>query len=304
MGLPLLIKEGVEADDVIGTLAKQAQAAGLETLLSTGDKDFAQLVGDRITLVNTMTNQYLDRQGVITKYGVAPERIPEFLALVGDTSDNIPGVPGVGPKTAVKWLNQMGDLDSLIKNNHMIHNKAGDALRASIPMLPKILMLTNIKCDVELGLSLSDLKPKAPVREELEMWYERFGISSLLKKLREEDKTSNTSAASYYETILTEAAFEKWIEKLERAPLISFDTETTSLNYMDAEIVGLSFAVTPNEAAYLPLAHEYPGVPEQLSREKVLARLKPILEDKTRPKLGHHLKYDANLYFRKYGGPT
>ena len=307
MGIPLLRIDGVEADDVIGTLAQQASAAGGDTLISTGDKDLAQLVDGHVTLVNTMDNTTLDRAGVQQKFGVAPEQIIDYLALVGDTSDNIPGVPGVGPKTAAKWLQQFGDLDTLKANATEIPGKIGERLRESLDMLDLSKELATIRRDVALPLSAKDLALREPDTKRLAALFERLEFNRLLRRVRGEMPPTPHAAApadatppakameTRYVTVLTEADLERWCERLERAPLVALDTETTSLSYMEAELVGISLAVTAGEAAYIPLAHRYPGAPDQLDRERVLERLRSWLESGA-PKLGHHLKYDAHIF--------
>jgi len=298
MGLPLLEIDGFEADDVIGTLATRAADAGLRTLISTGDKDLAQLVGPGVTLVNTMTDTVLDRDGVIAKFGVPPERIVDYLSLIGDNVDNIPGVPKCGPKTAVKWLEQYGDLDGVIAAADQVKGKIGENLRASLEQLPLSRRLTTIEREVELDLSPRDLTPGEPDLPTLRDWYRRLESRRLLASLdggEQHERPTGDGTESSYETVLSPAALDRWIERLAEAPLFAFDTETTDLDYMRARIVGVSFAVRPGEAAYVPLAHAYPGAPEQLDRDAVLAQLKPLLEDPDRPKLGQNLKYDISV---------
>jgi DNA polymerase-1 len=301
MGLPLLVIPEVEADDVIGTLAVQAAAAGIDTLISTGDKDIAQLVEDRITLINTMSDALLDREGVIAKFGVPPERIVDYLTLIGDSVDNIPGVPKCGPKTAVKWIGEYGSLEGVIENADRIKGKVGENLRASIDQLPLSRELAIIKLDVSLDIVPQDLQPAAPDLDSLRRWYERFESKRLLATLGDEPGSGHADAnqpevlEANYERVLTEDAFEAWLARLEESELFAFDTETTSLDYMQAQIVGLSFAVEPYRAAYVPVAHVYPGAPEQLDREWVLERLRPLLEDPNRPKVGQNLKYDMSV---------
>lgn len=300
MGLPLLQIAGVEADDVIGTLARQAAAQGMATLISTGDKDMAQLVDEHITLINTMSDTVLDRQGVLDKFGVPPERIIDFLTLVGDTSDNIPGVPKVGPKTAAKWLSNYGSLDDLVTHADEIKGKVGEGLRAHLEDLELSRQLATIRCDVELSDAPNALRRREPDYDQLREWYQHLEFNTWLRQLV--DKSSNQVTVEptprphgNYETILDDARLEVWLKQLAGAEYFAFDTETTSLNYMDARIVGVSFATEVGEAAYVPVAHEYPGAPEQLNREQVLARLKPLLEDPLRIKLGHNLKYDRSV---------
>jgi DNA polymerase-1 len=306
MGLPLLMVPDVEADDVIGTLATQAAARGLDTLISTGDKDLAQLVGERVTLINTMTDQVLDRAGVIDKLGVAPEQVIDYLTLVGDSVDNVPGVPQCGPKTAAKWLAEHGSLDVLVAKAAEIKGRAGDNLRASLDRLALSRALVTIRTDVSLDVGPQDLRPGPPDVDALRGWYQRLEAKRLLAGL---DAAAGASAAGAptaadppparrYETVLDAAHLGRWIARLAGAPLFAFDTETTSLDYMEAELVGVSFAVEPGEAAYVPVGHRYPGVPDQLDRDAVLAALRPLLEDATRPKVGQNLKYDMSVLAR------
>ena len=316
LGLPMLRIAGVEADDVIGTLAERASKEGLEVVISTGDKDMAQLVNDRITLVNTMFDTKLDRAGVKAKFDVLPEQIVDYLALVGDSSDNIPGVPKVGPKTAAKWLNEHGSADGIRANAHAIAGKVGESLRENLATLELSRKLATIRRDLDLPLAPADLVRKPPDNDALSALYSRFEMNSLLRQLTsagapvagERDAVSEriSSGASeptsrppaparQYETISTQQQLDHWIKALESADLFAFDTETTSLNYMEAEVVGVSFCIEPGKAAYLPLAHDYAGAPDQLDRATTLARLKPLLEDADRKKIGHHLKYDAHV---------
>ncbi len=302
MGYPLLQVSGVEADDVIGTLAQQASAAGWQTVISTGDKDLAQLVNERISLINTMNDSRLDEQGVVEKFGVRPEQIIDYLALVGDSSDNIPGVPGVGPKTAAKWLGQYGTLDELVAHADEIKGKVGERLRASLDQLELSRALATIRCDLELDTTPDDLSLQPPQTGVLRDWFQRLEFRNWLKQLDSgpgessaADDAPSADPPADYHTILTRKDFDAWLQRLQDAELFGFDTETTSLDYMQARIVGLSFAIQPGEAAYLPVAHDYPGAPDQLEREWVLERLKPLLENPRRSKLGHHLKYDRNV---------
>ncbi len=300
LGLPLLQVSGVEADDVIGTLARQASALGMDTVISTGDKDMAQLVDRHVTLVNTMSRSVLDAQGVQNKFGVPPERIIDLLALMGDSSDNIPGVPKVGPKTAAKWLGVYGSLDALIAHAGEIKGKVGDSLREHLETLSLSRELATIRCDVELEVGPRDLQPRQPDVGQLREWYTRLEFSRWLEELEGEApasaaETGADDAACHYETVLTEERLEHWLARLEGAGEFAVDTETTSLDYMVARIVGVSFAVSAGEAAYVPLAHDYPGAPDQLDRDAVLARLRPLLENTEVNKIGHNLKYDRNV---------
>jgi DNA polymerase I len=300
LGLPILQVPGVEADDVIGTLAQQATAAGMTTLVSTSDKDMAQLVDEHVTLVNTMTGTVLDRPGVVTKFGVPPERIADWLALVGDSSDNIPGVPKCGPKTATKWLVEFGDLDNLKASAGDVGGKIGESLRASLGQLELSRELATIRCDVGLEVGPADLERRPPDIGRLRDLYGRLEFNSLLRKLPEGEVPVESAAAEpgptpEYETVLATAQLEAWLERLAGAPEFAFDTETDSLDYMRARIVGVSFAVEPARAAYVPLGHRGPDAPEQLDLATTLERLRPLLEDPARPKIGHHLKYDQHV---------
>ncbi|MCP4406909.1 MAG: DNA polymerase I [Gammaproteobacteria bacterium] len=296
LGFPLLEVQGVEADDVIGTLVSQAVKLGWSVLISTGDKDMAQLVNDQVSLVNTMDNTRLDRSGVVNKFKVLPERIVDYLALVGDKVDNIPGVPGVGPKTAVKWLAEHGSMQEIIDQADKVRGKIGEKLRATVDQLPLSHQLATIKCDVELELTPSDLRRGSADPVALREIYGNLEFRTWLAALGGE-QTNNDPKKSQgdYRIILSLADLEAWLSLLEQAPVFAFDTETTSLNYMSARVVGVSFAVKEGEAAYLPIGHDYPGVPEQLDETEVFGRLKRLLEDPAIKKLGHNLKYDRNV---------
>ena len=302
LGLPLIMESGVEADDVLGSLAQNAARQGLQVIISTGDKDMAQLVTDQITLENTMTNSVLDIQGVIDKFGVKPEQIIDYLALMGDAVDNIPGVPKVGPKTAAKWLQEYGDLDNLMAHAAEIKGKIGENLRDSLAQLPLSRTLTTIKCDVALHYTLDELMRREPDVAALREQLGSLGFSSWLKTLSESANGQSSAAAPSpaqpskdYQLILEQSEFDNWLNKLKQAELFAFDTETSSLNYSTAEIVGVSFAVTAGQAAYVPLAHDYAEAPPQLDRQAVLNSLKPLLEDEAKAKLGQNLKYDAHV---------
>ena len=296
MGLPLLVVPGFEADDVIGTVAVQAAESGHRVIISTGDKDLAQLVGERITLINTMSDTRMDRAGVVEKFGVPPELIVDYLALMGDAVDNIPGVPKVGPKTAAKWLNQYGSLDAVMAAADEVRGKVGENLRASLEHLPLSRTLATIRCDLQLGLELAALVPAPEDKEALQSLFERYQFNSWLKELRAAPPPPIGERT--YECVTTEAALDAWIARLEAADCFAFDTETTSLNYMQADLVGFSFAVKPGEAAYVPVGHSYPGAPAQLPLDLVLGKLGPLLADSGKPKVGHHLKYDINVMAR------
>ncbi len=300
LGLPLLIIEGVEADDVIGTLARRAAEQGMQTVISTGDKDMAQLVGPQVTLINTMSRTTLDPAGVEEKFGIPPGRIIDYLALTGDSSDNIPGIPKVGPKTAAKWLTEYGSLDEVIAHAGEIKGKVGESLRDNLDTLALSRKLVTIDCDVALEQAPEQLRIQPADVDGLREWYTRLDFKRWLEELGaggEAPPATADGAATNpeYETILTRDQFAAWLKKLEQAELIAIDTETTSLEYTAARIVGVSFAVAPGEAAYLPLAHDYVGAPEQLNRESVLQELRPILENKDIYKVGHNLKYDRNV---------
>ncbi|RRQ21827.1 DNA polymerase I [Thiohalobacter thiocyanaticus] len=302
LGFPVLQVPGVEADDVIGTLARQADARGEPVVISTGDKDMAQLVEGNITLVNTMSNTRLDREGVVEKFGVPPERIIDYLALVGDSSDNIPGVPKVGPKTAAKWLNEYGSLDALIEQADSVKGKVGESLRANLEQLDLSRQLATIRCDLELDQDVDALAMQPPDRAALKELYEQMEFRTWLKEILGEDVPPASGEAAAppaaeveYETVLTQKQLDAWLGKLEQAGHYAFDTETTSLEYMQAEIVGLSFAVEAHSGAYVPLAHDYAGAPDQLDRDQVLKQFKQLLEDKAPKKIGHNLKYDMSV---------
>jgi len=317
MGFPLIMESGVEADDVLGVLAQVGVDAGFNVVISTGDKDMAQLVTEQVTLENTMSNTTTDVQGVIDKFGVTAEQIIDYLALMGDSADNIPGVPKVGPKTAAKWLGLYQTLENLIEHADEIKGKVGENLRASLDMLPLSKQLTTIKLDLDLNYQIDDLCCNSVDKEHLYEQVTELGFSTWSKMLRNEidngtpvrkaaviespvlTETENVSAEPStpveYQTILTQADFDRWLEKLKQSELFAFDTETTSLDYNEAEIVGVSFAVTSGEAAYVPLAHNYPEVPKQLSRTDILQALKPLLENPKQMKLGQNLKYDTNV---------
>ncbi len=304
LGIPLLVIDGVEADDVIATLAKQAAQRKIKTIVSTGDKDLAQIVNSRIHLLNTMNQVYLDIDGVEKKFGVPPERIIDYLTLVGDSVDNIPGVPKVGPKTAVKWLNEYKTLDQIINSADQIKGKVGKNLREFLPKIPLTKKLVTLRYDVELDLNPEDLVICEPDKAALKEIYTYWNFTTWLKQLNEntsdnkntDDQKTLVKNEPKYETISTEKKLDEWIAKLKNSDLVAIDTETTSLNYMMAEIVGISFSVTANHAAYVPLQHNYVGAPKQLSLKNTLNKLKPILEDATKRKVGQNLKYDQEVF--------
>ncbi len=321
-GLPLLCVPGVEADDVIGTLARRAAQAGERVLISTGDKDMAQLVDGSITLINTMTNMVLDREGVKLKFDVYPEQIVDYLALVGDSSDNIPGIDKVGPKTGAKLLKEYGGVANLVAHAAEVPGRVGENLRVGLDTLELSRRLATIRVDVDLPPEARDLIPGPPDIARLRELYSHYELRGLLRQLDAEAGVPPVAAAAplaaeatasavpgaavataaaaaprarHYETLSHWQDLERWLAALSQAELFAFDTETTSLDYMQAEIVGLSFCIEPGTAAYVPLRHVYPGAPEQLDRERVLTALKPVLEDRRRGKVGHNLKYDAHV---------
>jgi DNA polymerase-1 len=303
-GWPLLQIEGVEADDVIGTLAREADKRGFRCVISTGDKDLAQLVTERVTLVNTMSNERLDPAGVKAKFGVPPERMLDYLTLVGDSVDNVPGVEKVGPKTAAKWVSQYGSLEEVMRHASEINGAVGENLRKALDWLPKARQLLAVKCDVELPFDLEELKLAPRDEKRLSELLSRFGFKSWLKEAppsagETQDPRARAPARSQierrYETLSDEAELSRWLAELEAAELVSFGTETTSEEPMQARLVGLSFATAAGRAAYLPLAHGYAGAPSQLPAERALAMLKPWLESKERAKLGHNIKYHQHV---------
>ncbi len=295
MGLPLLIIDGVEADDVIGTLCRQAGEQGIDTIVSTGDKDMAQLVNDHVTLINTMTDSKMDYDGVVEKFGITPEQIIDYLALVGDSVDNIPGVPKCGPKTAVKWLKEYNSLDQLMAHADEIKGKIGDNLRASLEQLPLSRQLATIKMDVELEQQPTDLSIQEPDNAALLELYKDLEFKGWIAELSGEVEAEVGSADTDYECVTDKKTFHQWLDTLKQSDAFAFDTETTSLNYMVAELVGVSLAVAPGKAAYVPVAHDYPGAPEQLPRDWVLEQLKPLLEADQPQKIGQNLKYDKSV---------
>ena len=306
MGLPLLVVPGVEADDVIGTLAQQATEQGVDTLISTGDKDMAQLVSDHVKLVNTMTNTYMDRDGVVAKFGITAEQIVDYLAITGDKVDNIPGVPGAGPKTAVKWLNTYGNLQNLMANADEIGGKIGEKLRAALPDLPLSQQLTTIKLDVALDHGLQDIKPQPVDQAGLLGWYEELEFASWARVLQaegvsgaapelsstQEANAQTTDAAADkkdsvqvlppqvtntdYQLLLDDQQIIDYLQRCQGAEYFAFDTETTSLDYMQAQLVGVSLSLEPGVAVYIPCAHDYVGAPEQIDRGRLIALLKPL----------------------------
>ena len=309
LGWPVLAIEGVEADDVIGTLATRARSHGLRTVVSTGDKDLAQLVDDSTTLVNTMSNETLDPAAVQARFGVPPSLIVDWLSLVGDTVDNVPGVEKVGPKTAVKWLAEYGSLDGVIAAAGSIKGVAGDNLRRALDWLPTARRLVTVRCDVDLPAGPEDLVARPADAQRLALLFDRYGFRSWLAEMRGGAASSAAQAEEAgapgvpvsdpverrYSCVASIDQLEQWIVRLEQAPVVALDTETTSLDPMQARLVGLSLSIEPGEACYIPLAHCYPGAPEQLDLAATLERLRPWLEDASRPKVGQNLKYDCHV---------
>ncbi len=329
MGWPLIVEEGVEADDVIGALAKQAASEGMRVIISTGDKDIAQLVDENITLVNTMPNAFrkgdeiLDIAGVEQKFGIPPSLIVDYLTLIGDTSDNVPGVEKVGPKTAVKWLKEYGSLDNIVAHADEIKGVVGENLRKALYWLPTGRELITIRCDVGIQENLSDLAPQTQNKTKLAELYERFNFRTWLKELKNETPSASSASrkleqpsstnpphgqtdlfaitqheantSRLYETILTEADLSRWLDKISHARLVCFDTETTSLDPLTAKLVGMSFSIKAGAAAYLPLKHDYFDAPDQLPFDATLARIKPLLENSAIKKVGQNLKYDKHI---------
>ncbi|MDH3405760.1 MAG: DNA polymerase I [Gammaproteobacteria bacterium] len=299
LGLPLIQIEGVEADDVIGTLARAAAAEGREAVISTGDKDMAQLVDEHVQLIDTMQDAVYDRDAVAAKFGVTPEQMVDYLALVGDTSDNIPGVPGVGPKTAAKWLQEYESLDQIVAHANDISGRAGESLRGAMGHLPLSRQLATIKCDVDLKLNPADLIRTEPNSAQLRELFARLEFKTWLADLgganAPTDESTPVALSAKYQMITDNQALDAWLDRLRKAELIAFDTETTSLEAVRAEIVGVSFTDRDGEGAYVPLAHDYPGMPAQLDRDAVLKKLKPLLEDSKLPKVGQNFKYDFNV---------
>jgi DNA polymerase I len=313
LGWPLIMIEGVEADDVIATLCAHASKRGMHSVVSTGDKDLAQLVNDHVMLVNTMSNEKLDRAGVIAKFGVPPERIVDYLALIGDSVDNVPGVDKCGPKTAAKWLAEYGTLENIVANAENIKGVVGENLRKAIPFFETSLQLLRVKYDVDLASShndLNDLKAKPEDAAVLRQLYEHYGFRTWLRELTgdetaipqgdtrikaEQSEKPVRSIHADYQSILTWEALEHWAKQIESAALVSFDTETTSIDEMQARLVGMSFCIEPGKACYIPLMHRAPGTPAQLPFDEVLQRFKPWLENAKKHKLLQHAKYDMHV---------
>ncbi|MEO8407131.1 MAG: DNA polymerase I, partial [Oxalobacteraceae bacterium] len=323
MGWPILMIDGIEADDVIGTLAVQAVKYDMATVVSTGDKDLAQLVNEHVTLINTMSNERLDCDGVIAKFGVPPERIVDYLSLIGDTVDNVPGVSKVGPKTALKWLGEYDTLEGVMHNAANIKGVVGENLRQAVDWLPQAKVLVTVKTDCDLSAHMKNipesLQQLPEDKEAMLALFTRYGFKSWLRELSSQtpqaaspqtsnnhsqvqaglfntDQVTAAPAGKQYETVLTEAALARWLATISAAALTSVDTETTSLEPMHAQLVGISLCCAPGTAAYIPLAHRYQDAPQQLSTEFVLSRLKPWLEDASQQKVGQNLKYDSHVF--------
>jgi DNA polymerase-1 len=308
LGWPLVMIDGVEADDVIGTLAVAAEKRGMKVIVSTGDKDLAQLVTDHVTLINTMTNETLDRAGVLGKFGVPPERIVDYLSLIGDTVDNVPGVEKCGPKTALKWLTQYETLDGIVAHANEIKGAVGDNLRKALDFLPMAKKLVTVQIDCDLTAQITSIEQTLPARpearDELRDLFTRHGFKTWLREVEIADAVEGptdtppapaTEMERHYETVQTWTQFDEWLARINAAELTSFDTETTALDPMLAQLVGLSVSVEPGHAAYIPVAHRGPDAPLQLPRDEVLQKLKPWLEDASKKKVGQHLKYDEQV---------
>jgi len=298
MGLPLVMINNVEADDVIGTLSKKASDKNMNVIISTGDKDMAQLVNRNISLINTMNNQRLDRDGVKLKFGVYPEQIIDYLALIGDKSDNVPGIPGVGAKTASKWLNEYNSLEKIVEKSNLINGKIGEKFRANINQLPLSKKLVTI--DQDLDINLTEYKNAEPNKELLLSIYKELELNTFYSQISDEPRSikSQEKVSVDYTCILQMDNLLKWIDKCKKATVIAIDTETDRLDYIEANLVGISISVTENEAAYIPLNHNYEKAPAQLPIDDVLKALKPILENHQIKKIGHHLKFDAHIFAR------
>ena len=299
LGMPLLEVPGVEADDVIGTLAQQGEKCGFDVTISTGDKDMAQLVNESVTMVNTMDGSRLDPEGVENKFGVAPDQMIDYLTLVGDAVDNVPGVPKVGPKTAVKWLKEYGTLDEIIEQADKIGGKVGENLRDFLDRLPLSRQLVTIKCDVALDVGPDELSRTAPDNSQLRELFSELEFKTWLADVLDgEDTAPEQKLPTNYQTIVDRKQLNAWIKRLREAEVFAFDTETTSLDYMTADLVGVSFAVQPGEAAYVPCGHDYEGAPKQIATEDLIGALKPLLEDPKSIKVGQNLKYDMSVLAR------
>ncbi len=298
-GLPLISIDGVEADDVIGTMSRQATEQGYEVLISTGDKDMAQLVNENVRLINTMNNHFMDEAAVVEKFQVRADQIIDYLALMGDSSDNIPGVPKVGPKTAAKWIDEYGGLKGVMDNADEIKGKVGEYLRESLGFLPMSYELATIKLDCDTGINIDDLEQGESDQAALAAYYREYGFTRWYDEVEDSDneaiKPAFAKVSAAYETVLDQGHFEQWLQRLRAADKFAIDTETTSIDYMQAELVGISLCVTAGEACYIPLMHRYENAPPQLDKATALAALKPILEDSAIGKIGQNIKYDAHI---------
>jgi DNA polymerase-1 len=299
-GFPLISIEGVEADDVIGTMSCQATAQGYQVLISTGDKDMAQLVNENVRLINTMNNHFMDEDAVVDKFQVRANQIIDYLALMGDSSDNIPGVPKVGPKTAAKWIGEYGDLNGVIAHAEEIKGKVGENLRESLGFLPMSYQLATIKLDCDTGVAIDELEQQEGDQAALAAYYREYGFTRWYDESGSEVGSATKPAAvkvdANYECVLEQARFDHWLQRLRQAQEFAIDTETTSIDYMQAELVGISLCLEPGEACYIPLMHRYENAPQQLDKAKVLAALKPLLEDPAIGKIGQNIKYDAHIF--------
>ena len=300
-GLPLVCIEGVEADDVIGTMSRQATEQGYQVLISTGDKDMAQLVNENVRLINTMNNHFMDKAAVVEKFQVRADQIIDYLALMGDSSDNIPGVPKVGPKTAAKWIGEYGDLNGVMAHAEEIKGKVGEYLRESLNFLPMSYELATIKLDCDTGVSIDELEQQEAEQGALAAYYQEYGFTRWYDEVGASAGGGAKPAAAKidanYEAVLEQARFEQWLQRLREAKEFAIDTETTSIDYMQAELVGISLCLDPGEACYIPLMHRYENAPQQLDKAEVLAALKPVLEDPAIGKIGQNIKYDAHIFF-------
>jgi len=299
-GLPLVCIEGVEADDVIGTMSCQATEQGYQVLISTGDKDMAQLVNENVSLINTMNNHFMDEAAVIDKFQVRADQIIDYLALMGDSSDNIPGVPKVGPKTAAKWIGEYGDLNGVMAHAEEFKGKVGEYLRESLSFLPMSYELATIKLDCDTGVNIDELEQQEADQGALAAHYQEYGFTRWYDEVganaNHKAKSGAAKIDTNYECVLEQARFDHWLQRLRASKEFAIDTETTSIEYMQAELVGISLCLVPGEACYIPLMHRYENAPRQLDKATVLAALKPVLEDPAIGKIGQNIKYDAHIF--------
>ena len=299
-GLPLVCIEGVEADDVIGTMSCQATEQGYQVLISTGDKDMAQLVNENVRLINTMNNHFMDQAAVVDKFQVRADQIIDYLALMGDSSDNIPGVPKVGPKTAAKWIGEYGDLNGVMAHAEEFKGKVGEYLRESLSFLPMSYELATIKLDCDTGVSIDELEQQEADQGALAAYYQEYGFTRWYDEISSsagnQVKPAAVKVDANYECVLEQARFDHWLQRLRLSQAFAIDTETTSIEYMQAELVGISLCLKPGEACYIPLMHRYENAPQQLDKAEVLAALKPVLEDPAIGKIGQNIKYDAHIF--------